>query len=405
MFLTAMVVMIMAFIEVSKETAIKGECNALTLLWGKAILSEYDVNLYNDYGIMGFHGNESDVNEKLEKYCKFTFDNRKSINYSNVETVLGEYRLSSLNNFSEEIDKRMLLCTIDTFKNKRKFRKEDEYTGIEVKNNYVLETLPSTNYEKSNSIMALKSMLVKGMSFEDITNDCFGLVYIMKYFNNNIYLRDEKETIFRNEWEYILCGKANDEKNFNSAKRKIWLLRNALNLGYLYQDNEKRQLALTVAELIAPGPWMVAVHFLILETWALIETDYDLDQLIKGEGVVLIKTGDSWHTDLDTVIDGDLFKDNLNDEEKIKLNEERHNMSNLNEGTELGVNSEMDYEKYLLMFLSTMNQDTRLLRMMDLIQMNMKLRYYRDFDLAEYNNGLTYGITVNNKEYEMNVKY
>ncbi len=405
MFLTAMIVMIMAFIEISKEMSIKGECNALTLLWGKAILSEYDTNLYSDYGIMGFHGNESDVNEKLDKYCKFSFNNRKSVKYTNVKSELGEYRLSSPNNFSDEVDKRMLLCSIDTLKNKRKFRKDDEYEGLEIRNKYVLETLPSNNYEKSNSVKELRSKIAKGMSFEDITSDCGELVYIMKYFNNNVYVRDEKETLFRNEWEYILIGKDDDKKNFNSAKRRIFLLRNALNLAYLYQDTEKRHLTLTVAEAIAPGPWMIAVQFLIMETWALIETNYDLEQLLKGEGVILLKTDDSWHTDLDTVIDGDTFKDGLSDEEKNRLNEERNNINTIDGGSGVGVSCEMDYEKYLLMFLSTMSRDVRLLRMMDLVQMNMKLRYYRDFDLAEYNNGLAYAITVNNKEYEMNVKY
>ena len=396
---TVIATMICLFISFSKIKAAESEITSLSVMWSKAILSEYDLNLYRDYGIMAYFGHEQDINNKLNKYCSYTFNNRSSINYEGVKSSLKSHKMI----LPENINKALKADSLNIF-NEEKTIWDVDYEGIAIENEAIIKTLPSKNllnYEDSN---VLFEMIANGMEYEDIINGCAELAYISKHFNNHVYKRTGNECVFRNEWEYILTGKMNDDKNFDSAERRIYVLRNALNLGYLYKDNEKRELTLTIAETICPGPWCLATQFLIMESWALLESKYDIDNLLNGEKVPLIKTDESWHTDISMVLKSDEFLDKLNDEEKNLLDtydnrslDKSYNNNEIMEG--------LDYEEYLFMYLSLMDRDSRLLRIMDLIQINMKLRYYNDFNWQEYNNGIEYKIIANGREYEIEMEY
>ena len=51
-----------------------------------------------------------------------------------------------------------------------------------------------------------------------------------------------------------------------------------------------------------------------------------------------------------------------------------------------------NYEDYLLFLVTLVDEDTRLLRMMDLIALNMKYRYYDDFNWEEYYTGVSFDV-------------
>jgi len=393
---TVMITMIATFINITKNQVTKAEINSLSVLWGKAILSEYDINLYNDYGIMAYFGNENDISGKLNKYCSYTFKNRGSIDYEGVSCDLSEYRLIVPENFMGTAQKSIL-----SDNNKKTFREEKNGTNIIIKNKAIIETLPSINVVNENNYKVLKDLLLGGTDFNDITDGCIELAYITKYFNNHLYVKGKKDCVFDNEWEYILNGSMDDNENYEKAKLKIWLLRNALNLSYLYKDAEKRQLTLTIAETICPGPWCVATQFLIMESWAVMETEWDIKTLLKGEKVPIIKTKDTWNTDIDSVLRSDAFMEKLTDEEKDNMKYLEDNYEN-EKKTDFGG---LDYEEYLMMYIALMNDDIRLFRMMDLIQINMKYRYYNDFNFKEYNNGLTFFIKANGNVYEKEITY
>ena len=63
------------------------------------------------------------------------------------------------------------------------------------------------------------------------------------------------------------------------------------------------------------------------------------------------------------------------------------------------------YTQYLDLFLFIMDEDVKLLRMMDLIQLNMKLNHYDDFLLKEYYVGLDLIIKINNREVTVSKTY
>ena len=52
-----------------------------------------------------------------------------------------------------------------------------------------------------------------------------------------------------------------------------------------------------------------------------------------------------------------------------------------------------------------MPEETKILRIMDLIQINMKYLYRDDFLLEEYNSGISYVMEINNRQYEFDEDY
>jgi len=65
----------------------------------------------------------------------------------------------------------------------------------------------------------------------------------------------------------------------------------------------------------------------------------------------------------------------------------------------------MTYDDYLMAMIMTMNDNVRLLRIMDLVQINMKFRYYRDFNMQEYYTGVRFTIKANGRDYEFEDEY
>ncbi|HKK95577.1 MAG TPA: DUF5702 domain-containing protein [Anaerovoracaceae bacterium] len=394
-----MSIMICSFINMAKIKTAGSEINSLSVLWAKAVLSEYDVHLYNDYGIMAYFGHESDINNKIGKYCKYTFDNRNSIKYQGVKCNLNDRRMV----LPKNIKKAIKLDTLNINRQEGSLW-NDENEETVIRNKAVIETLPSLSLIAEGSSNVLYEMISNGMNYDDIINGCTELSYISKHFNNHVYNNNNMECLFRNEWEYIIVGDMDDKSNFKSVKRKICFLRNALNLAYLYKDHEKRKMSLALAETVCPGPWCLATQFLIMESWSLLETKYDMEYLLKGENVPLIKTKDTWETDIDLLLGSNELLDRLNDEEKDLISE-------FNKGTKDSKNSTkeriggLNYEEYLFMYLSLENENKRLLRIMDLIQINMKYRYYDDFNWKEYYNGISYSVMANGKKYKVEMEY
>ena len=59
----------------------------------------------------------------------------------------------------------------------------------------------------------------------------------------------------------------------------------------------------------------------------------------------------------------------------------------------------LSYDEYLMIMIMSLNDNVRLLRIMDLVQINMKYRYYRDFNLMEYYTGTRFTLEVNGKDH------
>lgn len=65
----------------------------------------------------------------------------------------------------------------------------------------------------------------------------------------------------------------------------------------------------------------------------------------------------------------------------------------------------LSYDEYLMLMIMSLNDNVRLLRIMDIIQINMKYRYYRDFNMTEYFIGVRFSINANGRSYDFEDSY
>lgn len=104
------------------------------------------------------------------------------------------------------------------------------------------------------------------------------------------------------ETEYILSGKASDRENLDAVLKKLMAFRFVPNYVYLQGDAGKRAeaqaLALTLCTVMAFPAAAEALTQVLLLAWAFGESIMDLRSLMKGYGVPLTKTGESWQLSL-----------------------------------------------------------------------------------------------------------
>lgn len=104
------------------------------------------------------------------------------------------------------------------------------------------------------------------------------------------------------EIEYILSGKGSDRENLEAVLKKLLALRFVPNYAYLQGDTAKRAeaqaLAVTLCTVIAFPAAAEALAQVLLLAWAFGESIMDLRSLMKGFGVPLTKTGESWQLSL-----------------------------------------------------------------------------------------------------------
>ena len=148
---------------------------------------------------------------------------------------------------------------------------------------------------------------------------------------------------------------------------------------YLYTCPEKRESAMSLASTLTPGPQAVLTQAIILEAWAYMEAENDLKILYDNKTVPLLKKDCNWALSLEGMYDSEyVVPDKL-------------------EG--------LNYSNYLRILLCGMTENTKLLRIMDLIQINMKYIYCDYFLIKDYYSGLTFDLCVNGKVYEFEDSY
>jgi len=157
--------------------------------------------------------------------------------------------------------------------------------------------------------------------------------------------KTERESFFDNEIEYIIFGSNDQKANFNYAITAVLGVRFIANLVYVNANPEMIKTASAKAKTAAAltGKFAVftypVVKSLVMSAYATKESVEDLDSLLKGETVPLMK---------------------------------RYVVSVQSEGVSPKGAVELNYEDYLYIFLMTLvNQDTKLDRISNLIQINM----------------------------------
>lgn len=390
MFFLTMVSMIFAFINASRETAVRSSTETLCNLWAESILAEYDLNLQKRYNIFGFYGYPRDVTEKLDYYAAGSFNGKKYIDYGGSRCSLYDYSLVDVDLFEEQMIKAGKLALTEKFvKPEKEIIKVKHIASSDEKDSgrqKLFDDLPSEGNQKSFSVSAAKEILENVSSMDDVwkegSDSYFINQYIFSYFKDASDSRGLGKTFFSNEIEYIVCGKHSDIQNQKGIRNKIIAIREGINLLCISRSPGMRAKVTAAAQLITPGPMAAATAVGLTAAWALAESSNDYKLLLAGHKVPLVKGEKAWATDLESV---------------LKNQEEDCIFTGIDEGE--------GYNDYLRFFTYVMDSRVRTLRIMDLIQINMRHLYYDSFLLREYNGGLQFVMRVNGVDHEMVKKY
>lgn len=390
LFFAAVLIMVSAVLWASGQKAISSSCESLGRLWGRSILAEFDIALKERYGLFGFYGNEFLVEEKLDFYAMETFGSKEYIDYSGAVCSLDGRALTDIGVFKKQIGETVLSGTVPILQTKTAGNGETaEIATRRITSQWILNGLPSGGQGGGVSVFSLIDKLKNDMSLSGLAGNAAVDTYIFRFFKDYMDDRELGDTYLSCEIEYILSGRADDEKSLRNIHNTIVALRNGLNLMYLYSSAEKAGAAMTAAEAITPGPAAIATQALILETWAYLEAKNDLKILCDGNSVACFKDDSNWALSLENA----LMAYEGNDEEEGPGYIKPQDMSGI------------EYEDYLRILMGAMPENLKILRVMDLIQINMKYLCYDCFLLEDYYGGLNFSFEVNGKKHEFEEEY
>ena len=407
---SAMMILTTAVLWASGEEAVSSTTDSFGRLWGRSVLAEYDRNLKDRYGLFAFCGDKISVEKKIDYYAKYSFKDKKYINTGASECMLDSYKLGEKENFTEQLKEAVLADTKP--KSLERAQTTAEPTEAEavpdgsryIKNQRITASLPSGGKGGGVGVSALAEKLKNDTSIEAAADSLTENIYMFRFFKDYMNDRDLGSTYFENEIEDILTGKLDDEKARKKVRSNLKVIRNILNLAYLYSSSEKRNAAMLAAQFLMPEAPIIA-QALILEGWAYMEAENDIKLLYAGKEVPIIKKDENWAVSLDGLMAAEYGMDAsgaaADEDPRPSAASGKENANYLPPKKIEGKN----YEGYLRILAAALPQETALLRMMDIIQINMKYLYCEYFLIDDCYVGLKYSITVNGRTHEFEEKY
>lgn len=384
-FSVSIISLAMLFIGGTRAKAISSSVESLGHLWAKSILGEYTDKLYERYGIFAYKAKSpAEVDDKLNQLSEITFKGKRYIDCEGCNSSLYKYSLAELDNFQKQVNKAAVADKQKKFKD----IELDVYTPSDrtISNDAIVAGLPSKGRLSS---FLLSNFINKIKEIDDIKDVLKGgkdellqMKYMKNHFQSAVSQSEDDDSFFKYELEYILAGKASDEGNLKSARNRIITIREAMNIAYINQNPQMRDLALTIAELISSPAAAPATQQALIAAWAYAESVNDYRLLVHGKKVPLMKDDDSWAVNLKSIITNP-------NPEYIDKNNEKGNT----------------YNEYLQAMIFLTNKDNRLLRMMDLIEINMKYCYYGNFSISSHYTGIDYSMDVNGRTHNFSAEY
>jgi len=387
----SMIMLTFAFINISSMKAMVSSCNAVFSLAGQSILSEFDLTLKENYGLIAFGLNNKEIENRLFYYANSTFHNRRELNMvpveiTNIEVDLKEYTLMNVDRFEKSIGDFMnykiinnLIREADQLKSSQD--KKDRVLG----NKVIQESLPSKGIKGTSIfIQSILDWEIQPLQkiFDKQAKGFLVNSYIFDCFNHNKNSQiDKMDSFFKNEVEYILYGQFSDVENKSKFRSDFIKFRTALNLAHIYSDEIKVREITALANILTPGPAAVGTQGIIAAAWAYTEALNDAKLLDADKEVALVKRRENWAIDIDSfeAIGGGMI--------------------------EPSGNKGYRYEDYLKIFIYLEDREMKLLRIMDLIQINLIGNYDDKFLIRNCFSGFEYSVTANEKTFYYEEKY
>jgi len=362
--LITMIMASMVFVHAARSISGASYSDAVLELAGRSVLSEFDRRLWEEYGIFAFYGSPELVAYGIDFYASAAFDKTLPrefgwftgavtdlfrLKLQRVDVCLASYSLADLDIFEEQV--------------------------------IAASWIPSVHEVLDSGLRSTK------------VNE-----YILERFQYHVGGDKDKNTVFKNEVEYILHGRMSDKENLNRFMTEFVLMRTPLNSGHILTCANKRRAVLALAKTF--GPAAPAAFVVLVAAWSLAEAENDTRLLMAGKNVAMVKTCRTWALDLRNAVRTVRITDdegNIVDVEATPREMSIYVSPKSPEG--------MSYVEYLRFFLYLEKRETKLQRMMDLIQMNFRSSYYEEFSIGDHYTGFSLTAVVSGKKFEYEQKY
>lgn len=175
--------------------------------------------------------------------------------------------------------------------------------------------------------------------------------YLLDYFG--YFGKEKEEGALSYQAEYILFGNDTDVANLKSVVNSLSVIREGANALYLYRDSDKcaqAETMATVSALLIGMPQLIPLFkTALLLGWAYAESLHDVEVLLSGGKVPLMKDKESWYYSLENAIC-------LDKEEKEDSSREG-----------------LSYTDYLRLLMLLEDEDELTLRAMDMVEADIRL--------------------------------
>lgn len=374
--MASVVMLAVMLVTFSKEKAETGRADSLLSLSSRSVLSQYCIPLKERYGIMAMDTTPLKIENGLRFYM---LQNDPDLNIESISASLQGYTLFDIENIENEIEEYFLFLLGKDLLTKENTNDQREDDAV-LRNKKIISMLPSGAKSGSDvSIDAIADVFADADKFFDTTKRTVAVnEYLMRVCNN--HKNDDAETFFKNEIEYLLVGELNDKENYSQVKNKIKLLRNVINFATIFTTPTLLEEVTALAATTGFGVGVATI--MIAEGWALLEAQNDVAILENDGKLPIVKTRETWATDIGSIASG--AKDGYIDNH-----------------CETG----LDYEDYLRVFLYFTDKETKLTRFMDLMQLYIQGTYDESFLIKTTCTGYSFDAKINGRKYKYVEKY
>lgn len=398
--LSAILFLVATFADLSFAIASRPYAQEVLDLAGRSVLSEYNKDLKDRYGLFFFQVEKEELRDLFTDYIGASFKKPKgktdllALNIGKANLDTSEYSATDCDILMEQIMALMkyqvftgasgILDLVGLGRDKKERQNQDlendqetqESQRRKLRNGRIIKGLPSNLLEGQGQGLAGLPKLPITENFGQIAYEevCLNK-YIVDYFNHK--LKQDEASFFTGEIEYILTGNYSDDFNLNTIYISLLAYRSGMNALHISRSPEKMELVRAAALILGEGVATPAVEAGLIALWAGAEAALDLNHLEKGGRVPLLKKSHQWRLGLASVLEGiEHMPGEFSTDEK-------------EEG--------LDYEDYLFLFLCFKSRDTKLVRIMDLIHLNMKGHYDKDFSYSSCSAGFQYHMELERK--------
>ncbi len=178
--------------------------------------------------------------------------------------------------------------------------------------------------------------------------------YIMTHFG--CFTLPEDSGALSYQAEYILQGKSSDRENIEAMIDKLFMIREAANIVYLYSNPARSEELTAAAGAIAALLFIPfaepAIKALLAAGWAFCESVVDVRALLSGKRVPLIKSDSTWQVSIAGI--------------PRLLSEGGLDQATGDDG------DGMSYQDYLRVMLAVADAQTHITRTLDLVELNIR---------------------------------